>query len=150
MKDNTEYIVKAVAYTSVGYGTWSSEFRGITLNRSENSIILWSAAEGLLKSDATGENVETLIHRSHMKDSYFTDIAWYKNLIYLVSNQSQLSWYNLDTHTQSRVIEVDLVGSIAVDWVGKKLYWSNPKQQLVIFTWTMFSFQQSLSGIGKN
>lgn len=26
---------------------------------------------------------------------------------------------------------MDNVGSMAVDWVGKKIYWSNPKQQLV-------------------
>ncbi|RZC34249.1 proto-oncogene tyrosine-protein kinase ROS, partial [Asbolus verrucosus] len=132
LKENTEYVIKAAAYTNSGKGPWSSEFRGITLSRSINPAIYWSAAKGLLKSDAAGENVETLIHKSHMKNFYFTDMTWYKDQIYLVTNDSHVYWYNTVTHNQGQLIDIDSVGSIAVDWIGKKLYWSNPKRQMII------------------
>lgn len=131
LKENTEYVLKVAAYTKSGKGPWSSEFKGITLNRYKNPIILWSAAEGLLKSNAAGENVETVIHKSRMKGFHFTDITWYQDKIYLVTNNSHVHWYNLTSHKKGQLEDMESVGSIAVDWIGKKLYWSNPKQQLV-------------------
>lgn len=68
--ENTKYIIKTAAYTSAGKGPWSSEFKGKTLripSDGKYASILWSASEGLLKSDVTGENVETLIHKSNLK-----------------------------------------------------------------------------------
>jgi proto-oncogene tyrosine-protein kinase ROS len=70
LKANTEYVIKTAAYTSSGKGPWSSEFRGKTLKIPQDGkypSILWSAAEGLLKSDVTGENVEMLIHNTNLK-----------------------------------------------------------------------------------
>lgn len=67
-----------------------------------------------------------------MHGSYhITDIAWYKDKLYLVTNTTHVYWYNLTTHDTGHLREMDSVGSIAVDWIGRKLYWSNPKQQLV-------------------
>ncbi|KAJ8952660.1 hypothetical protein NQ318_020975, partial [Aromia moschata] len=132
LKENTEYILKVAAYTTAGKGPWSSEFRGTTLIQSKNPMILWSAAEGLLKSNAAGENVETVIHRSRMRNLHFTDITWFKDQIYLVTNDSNVYRYNLTSRKQERLVDIDSVGSIAIDWIGKKLYWSNPKQQLIV------------------
>ncbi|XP_021913370.1 proto-oncogene tyrosine-protein kinase ROS isoform X3 [Zootermopsis nevadensis] len=138
LKANTEYVIKTAAYTSSGKGPWSSEFRGKTLKVPQDgkyASILWSAAEGLLKSDVTGENVEMLIHNTNLKDMHgsyhITDIAWYKDKLYLVTNTTHVYWFNLTTHESGHLREMDSVGSIAVDWIGKKLYWSNPKQQLI-------------------
>jgi len=70
-----------------------------------------------------------------MHGSYhITDIAWYKDKLYLVTNTTHVYWHNLTTHDTGHLREVDSVGSIAVDWIGRKLYWSNPKQQLVCIT----------------
>lgn len=44
---------------------------------------------------------------------------------------SQVYWYNLTTHEIEPLTNIDSVDSIAVDWLGKKLYWSNRKQQVV-------------------
>lgn len=128
---NSEYLIKAAAYTSSGKGPWSSEFRGSTLDFSNKPMILWSAAEGLLSSNAAGEGVDTILHKSRMKNFYFTDLSWYNDQIYLVTNSSYVHWYNLNSHEQGTLIDLDSVGSIAIDWIGMKLYWSNPKQQLV-------------------
>lgn len=132
LKENTEYVIKTAAYTSSGTGPYSSQFRGSTLSSSKKPVIYWSAGKGLLRTDAAGENVETLIHRTAMKKMFFVDMAWYQDLIYLVTNHSQVFWYNMTNHRQGRLIDIDSVGSIAVDWIGKKLYWSNPKRQMVL------------------
>jgi Fibronectin type III domain. len=70
LEANTEYVIKAAAYTSSGRGPWSSEFRGKTLKIPQDgkyASILWSAADGLLKSDVTGDNVELLLQNSELK-----------------------------------------------------------------------------------
>lgn len=97
-------------------------------------MILWSAAEGLLKSDVTGENADSIIHQSMMKNFYFMNVAWYEDQLFLVTNTSQIFWYNTTTHDYGQLMDIESVGSIAVDWIGKKLYWSNPTQQLVSMT----------------
>lgn len=104
----------------------------MTLSESKKSMILWSAAEGLLKSNAAGEVVETLIDKTKMKNYHYIDVTWYKDKIYLVTNTSEVQWLNITSHTQGSWANMDSVRSIAVDWIGKKIYWSNPKQQLVI------------------
>ncbi|XP_046688875.1 proto-oncogene tyrosine-protein kinase ROS-like [Homalodisca vitripennis] len=97
LRPGREYVVRAAAYTTAGMGPWSSEFRGKTLRHSTGvpPTILWSAAEGLLQSDVTGERVETLIHRDNLKDRigyhHITDIAWYRDQLYLVSNTSHVT-----------------------------------------------------------
>lgn len=70
LQPDTEYVMKAAAYTSGGVGPWSAEFRGKTLRMTspeQAPSILWSAAEGLLMSDVIGERVNTLIHRESLK-----------------------------------------------------------------------------------
>ncbi|CAG9858272.1 unnamed protein product [Phyllotreta striolata] len=132
LKENTEYILKVAAYTKSGRGPWSSDFRGITLNSTESPVLLWSAAEGLLKSNAAGENLEVLIDRSTMRDYYYTDIAWIEDQVFLVTNTSLVYRYNTTSKIYDRLVDLDQVGSIAVDWIGMKLYWSSPKQQLIL------------------
>lgn len=145
LKENTDYIITAAAYTSLGEGPWSSEFRGKTLKLAKNGkypLILWSSANGLLKSDATGENVQTVIQKKYLKDYVITDVAWYNEKIYVVTNNSQIFRHNLNTNKFGQILDIDSVGSIAIDWIGKKLYWSNPKQQLVSLICSNFFWRQ--------
>lgn len=136
---NSKYMIRSAAYTSYGRGPWSREYIGATLlNKKEEPFILWAAAEGLLKSDPTGQSVQTMIHDDEMKNFFITNIAWYQQHIYLVTNNSQVFWYDTSTHNLKKLI--DSVGSIGIDWIGKKLYWSNPKQQMVSYTWHELSY----------
>ncbi|KAK6636659.1 hypothetical protein RUM43_010321 [Polyplax serrata] len=139
LDEDTEYIIKSAAYTSSGNGPWSSEFKGRTLKTPKSGrypSILWSASEGLLESDVTGDEVETLIAHEKLKsnsgDYHFVDISWYRDMLYLVTNTTKVHWYNMTSHDYGQLHHLDSVGSIAVDWIGRKLYWSNPKQQLII------------------
>ncbi|XP_045468365.1 proto-oncogene tyrosine-protein kinase ROS isoform X2 [Harmonia axyridis] len=131
LAENSKYMIRTAAYTTYGRGPWSREFTGATLlNKKEEPFILWAANEGLLVSDPIGQNVKTLIHANEMKHFFIADIAWYKQNIYLVTNNSQVYWYNTSSNELKKLI--DSVGSIGIDWIGKKLYWSNPKQQMMI------------------
>ncbi|XP_068617317.1 proto-oncogene tyrosine-protein kinase ROS [Battus philenor] len=134
LKQDTEYTIKVAAGTESGSGPWSSEFVGKTLASSPttlHSTLLWSGPDGLLQTDLTGDNLQTLIHRAHLKNFYITDISWYRDKLYLVTNASTVMWYNTTSHEKGLMTNMDNVGSLAVDWVGKKIYWSNPKQQLI-------------------
>lgn len=71
------------------------------------------------------------LYRAFLKNVYITDISWYRDKLYLVTNASTVMWYNATSHQMGQMPNMDNVGSLAVDWVGKKIYWSNPKQQLV-------------------
>lgn len=72
-----------------------------------------------------------IFFRSRLKNVHITDISWYRDILYLVTNASTVMWYNITSHEEGFMPDMDNVGSLAVDWVGKKIYWSNPKQQLV-------------------
>ncbi|KAL2717170.1 proto-oncogene tyrosine-protein kinase ROS isoform X4 [Vespula squamosa] len=134
LREKSKYSIKAAAYTTAGRGPWSTEFRGRTLRNGSRASILWSANEGLLKSDVTGENIDTLIYKTNLKDSenayHIVDVSWYKDMLYIVGNNSVLYQYNFTTHVKTK-LNIHSVGSVAVDWISKKLYWANPKQQII-------------------
>lgn len=138
LREDTPYVVKAAAYTSAGVGPWSSEFRARTLrSHPPPATVLWSAAEGLLRSDVTADRVEVLVHAASLRDGrsaapfHAAGLAWWRDRVYLAANTSMVYVYNLTSRELARLQHLDNVGSIAVDWVGQRLYWSNPKQQLV-------------------
>ncbi|XP_071571413.1 proto-oncogene tyrosine-protein kinase ROS isoform X4 [Temnothorax nylanderi] len=134
LRERSEYSIKAAAYTSAGRGPWSTEFRGRTLRNGSHASILWSSNEGILRSDVTGENIDTLVNKATLKDSenefYIIDVSWYKDVLYIVGNNSALYRYNVSNH-QKMKLNIHSVGSVAVDWISKKLYWANPKQQII-------------------
>lgn len=100
-----------------------------------HASILWSSNEGLLRSDVTGENIDTLVSKTSLKESesefHIVDVSWYKDVLYIVGNNSALYRYNVSNHQKTKLLNIHSVGSVAVDWLSKKLYWANPKQQIV-------------------
>ncbi|XP_071445601.1 proto-oncogene tyrosine-protein kinase ROS [Hetaerina americana] len=102
-------------------------------------LVLWSADAGLMASDITGDSVSMLIHKDNLKDPtpngdsfHVQDAAWLgSDMLFLVANTTRLYWLNTTSHTWGGVGDIRYVGSVAVDWIGLRLYWSNPKQQLI-------------------
>ncbi|XP_014249043.1 proto-oncogene tyrosine-protein kinase ROS [Cimex lectularius] len=131
-----QYFLKTAAATSSGVGPWSGAFTGTTLTSEGRARLIWSSSDsGLLTTDPTGQDEEILLHSDQLQGSQrkyqITGISWYEDQLYLVTNGSGVLWYNVTTRESGKVADLTSVGSIAVDWVGKKLYWSNPKQQLI-------------------
>ncbi|XP_014482097.1 PREDICTED: proto-oncogene tyrosine-protein kinase ROS isoform X2 [Dinoponera quadriceps] len=134
LRESSQYYIRVAAYTSAGRGPWSTEFRGRTLRDGSRTTILWSSNEGLLKSDVTGENIDTLINKASLKEAgsefHIVDVSWYKDVLYIVGNNSALYRYNISNHQKIK-LNIHSVGSVAVDWISKKLYSANPKQQII-------------------
>lgn len=131
---DTVYTIKTAAYTNYGKGPYSSEYKGRSLKLSKNRdhpIFLWSTEDGLLRSDSTGENIKTLIHKTIMKNQYCKGISWYEDVLFIVTNTSKILHFNMTSHHYNILENIESANSIAVDWIGKKMYWSNAKQQSV-------------------
>lgn len=122
------------AYTTGGSGQWSQEFKAKTLKTSDERFLIWSSNEGLMQSDVTGENITTLLPKEELGDFFVTDITWFENLLYIVAN-STLRIYNRDSRSLHKATELGFVGGVAVDWIGRRLYWSNPMQQVINRGW---------------
>jgi len=75
-----------------------------------------------------------LVNKAILKESendfHIVDVNWYKDVLYIVGNNSVLYRYNVSNHHKTK-LNIHSVGSVAVDWISKKLYWANPKQQIV-------------------
>ncbi|XP_025159700.1 proto-oncogene tyrosine-protein kinase ROS isoform X2 [Harpegnathos saltator] len=134
LRESSQYYIRVAAYTSAGRGPWSTEFRGRTLRNGSRTSILWSSNEGLLKSDVTGENIDTLIDKTSLKESgsefHIVDVSWYKDVLYFVGNNTALYRYNVSSHQRTKLM--NSVAGIAVDWISKKLYWAYPKNQIIV------------------
>ncbi|XP_065076468.1 proto-oncogene tyrosine-protein kinase ROS isoform X3 [Ochlerotatus camptorhynchus] len=126
-----EYVIKAAAYTDAGQGPWSTEFRVRTLKDSHDRHMVWSGSEGLLRSDVIGDSVETLIGQTELEDGVVTDITWFDNILYVVSN-STLLFYNQSEAGVSKLRDLESVECVAVDWIGRRLYFYNPSQQMIV------------------
>lgn len=126
-----EYLIKAAAYTDAGQGPWSSEFRVRTLKDTHDRHLVWSSSEGILRSDVIGDSVETLISRTELEDGEVTDIGWFENILYVVSS-STLMFYNQSESGVTKLREMESVECVAVDWIGRRLYYYNPSQQMIM------------------
>ncbi|KAG7298948.1 hypothetical protein JYU34_017414 [Plutella xylostella] len=134
LKENTEYVVRVAAVTESGSGPWSTEFIGRTLEATPSTLqskLILYGSDGLLQTNLVGEDLKTLIHRDQLKNLDITDMASYSDKLYLVTNESTVMWYNTTTNERGYMENMDDVGGVAVDWVGQRIYWSNPKQQLI-------------------
>lgn len=130
LSPDTLYSFKVTAYTSGGFGSTSQEFHSRTLKNLDKRYLIWASNDGLMESDVIGENIITLLSREELGDVQINDISWYENLLYIVTGNT-LKIYN---RTDGRIIkigEINSVGGVAVDWLGRRLYWSSPSQQTI-------------------
>lgn len=127
---NKLYAFKVTAYTSGGYGQCSKEFKAKTLKSSDERHLIWASNEGLMQSDVTGENIITLISKEELGDVIVSDVTWFEDLLYIVAN-STLRLYNRTSGLMTKFDKFDNIGGVAVDWIGRRLYWSNPYQQII-------------------
>lgn len=134
LRANTNYKFRVAAYTEAGRGPWGTEFRTRTIRSKDDRYLLWSTREnGLLASDVLGENIEELIGKDELADHVITDMAWHEDVVYFVLNR-QLRYYNRTSRTVASVgIGMDSLQmqSIAVDWLGMRLYWFNVDKQVI-------------------
>jgi len=59
-------------------------------------------------------------------------VAWYEDCVFYVVNSSKINWLNLTSRQGSTLEDINSVQSIAIDWLGRKIYWADPSKQSVI------------------
>lgn len=69
------------------------------------------------------------------KNSSLNDIAWYEDCVYYVVNTNEIKWLNLTSRQGGTLEGINSVQSIAIDWLGRKIYWADPSKQLVIINY---------------
>ncbi|XP_025412408.1 proto-oncogene tyrosine-protein kinase ROS isoform X3 [Sipha flava] len=133
LTSSTNYVLKVAAYSSSGQGPWSSEFVVKTLNH--NVSVLWGNAQQILISDIMGDYIQSISldeNDKTIKNSSLNDVAWYEDCVYYVVNSSKINWLNLTSHQNSTLEGINSVQSIAIDWLGRKIYWADPSKQLIL------------------
>jgi len=66
------------------------------------------------------------------KNSSLDDVAWYEDCVFYVVNSTKINWLNLTSRQGSTLEDINSVQSIAIDWLGRKIYWADPSKQSVI------------------
>lgn len=78
IKPYTRYSLKVGAYSASGRGPWSTEFHGRSFRApgpgQKEATIVWGAEEGLIQTDTTGDNLETLVHADMLRVNYFVTL----------------------------------------------------------------------------
>uniref|UniRef100_A0A182SVI8 Tyrosine-protein kinase receptor n=1 Tax=Anopheles maculatus TaxID=74869 RepID=A0A182SVI8_9DIPT len=132
---NRVYTVRAAAFTAAGRGPWSREFRVRTLRPESQHHLVWASTDGIVRSDVIGEHVSTLIPGSSELDGVaVTSLAWHARILYVVSNSTLRLYREPSTPggEWTKLRELESVECVAIDWIGERLYYSNPAQQLIV------------------
>ncbi|KAG1702093.1 Proto-oncogene tyrosine-protein kinase ROS [Nymphon striatum] len=135
LKESTRYSIKVLAHSAGGKGPWSDVFTGQTFKKGSNKgypYMLWSSQDGLVKANIVGDEVESLLSSLSLNNSVITDIAWHGNLLIFTTNASQVYSYDINSlNPLQHLRKIKSASSIAFDWLGKKIYWSNAEQQVI-------------------
>lgn len=129
LKPETRYRFRVAAYTHAGYSPFSVEFRGQTLKMPHDRQIIWASHDGLIQSDILGDNIYTLISQQKL-DCNITNVEWFEDVLFFVCNYSLYS-FNRTTNITEKLNIKDSMQAIALDWIGRRLYWFNPIHQVI-------------------
>lgn len=130
LTSNTNYKFRVAAYTSAGIGPFSTEFRARTMKSAHDRSLIWSSYYGLVQSDILAEHLHILIPYDSLGHKNITDIAWFEDILYLVCNHS-LYYFNRTSKQIEQFYTMDSVQTIAIDWIGRRLYWYNSAHQMI-------------------
>ncbi|XP_031638812.1 proto-oncogene tyrosine-protein kinase ROS-like [Contarinia nasturtii] len=130
LKPNTKYRFRVNAYTNAGSGPYSVEYMGQTLKKADNREIVWSSHDGLIQSDILAEKMHTLIPQLTLNACNISNLEWFEDILYYVCGKLLYS-FNRTTNDTKKLDVKDSVQAIAVDWIGRRLYWFNPLHQVL-------------------
>lgn len=142
LKPSATYSVRVLAYSASGHGPSSPTVQGKTLREtSYNVSLIWASATGIYSTDVLGDSVHKLVPAVQWASSvgrhnpYISSLAWHKgSSLYFALSNGSVFHYDADRSTPkvTQVLGVSYAQSIAYDYIGQKLYWSNPKQQMIL------------------
>lgn len=131
LEPSTRYRFRVSAYTSAGYSPHSVEFRGETMDSSHDRHLIWASHDGLVQSDILGDSVHILVPHHKYTNCNISTIEWFEDILLFVCN-SQLYAFNRTTNITEKIGMADSIQAMAVDWIGRRLYWFNPMHQFIV------------------
>ncbi|XP_059177002.1 proto-oncogene tyrosine-protein kinase ROS-like isoform X2 [Physella acuta] len=124
LQPNSEYSIRVRAKTQKTDGPWSQIFVGTTLLKDDLTVLLGIADGKILQNNLTDSSEKAIVNFL----SKPIDIIWYNDIILWVTDKGNLSFYN-QTSKQKRSVKDSITAfCTAYDWLGNKVYWSDPRQ----------------------
>ncbi|XP_042860873.1 proto-oncogene tyrosine-protein kinase ROS-like [Penaeus japonicus] len=136
LRPGTFYIIKVQAYSLGGKGPWSREFRGRTLDATQDAPqLVWATEDKIVMSNLVGSESSVLVSQetlqAKLKGEKIVDLAFFRDtLVMAVSNQSVVLM-NMSASTFAEVPNTHGVLSVSVDWLTQRLFWANPHRQMI-------------------
>jgi hypothetical protein len=120
----------------------SLPFRGRTLRETGYNIsFLWGSDSGLYSSDPLGENVHRLVFPAQWKEAEenwtISSLTWHETTsVFFSTNNGSVFGYDggrgMATSGVKHLKGISYAQSLAFDYMGERLYWSNPKKQALL------------------
>ncbi|CAG7731891.1 unnamed protein product [Allacma fusca] len=142
LRPSSAYEIQILAYSSSGRGPLSVLLRGKTLRETAFNIsLLWASQMGLYSTDTLGENVQQLVSAQqfipNVQGLMISSLAWHDHAsVYFALTNGTIFHYVAENQTTNpkltQIRSISYAHSIAFDYIGQKLYWSNPKRQAIL------------------
>ncbi|XP_078617341.1 proto-oncogene tyrosine-protein kinase ROS-like isoform X1 [Branchiostoma floridae x Branchiostoma japonicum] len=130
LEKGTQYSFSVRAYSQGGQGPWSSSFVGKVYSQvSTSPSLMLVTPEGVVRSNIDGSSVQTV--QPNITDA--ADLAWMDTNLYYVTSGGDVAYWNISGEVQevSPLPWVTSARAVAVDWIGRKLYWANSAQHRI-------------------
>eukprot|EP00058_Branchiostoma_floridae_P027612 XP_002613103.1 hypothetical protein BRAFLDRAFT_125708 [Branchiostoma floridae] len=130
LEKGTQYSFSVRAYSQGGQGPWSSTFVGKVYSHvSTAPSLMLVTPEGVVRSNIDGSSVQTV--QPNITDA--ADLAWMDTNLYYVTSGGDVAYWNISGEVQevSPLPWVTSARAVAVDWIGRKLYWANSAQHRI-------------------
>lgn len=102
----------------------------ITFSKDNKSFIVWSTDRGFYQSSLVGENFRLIENFNDTNGPNVTQISWHDGLIYNVLKNFSVVRYDFINNSSIVLANISTNG-IAIDWLSKKLYWSDLRKNIV-------------------
>ncbi|KAK6171122.1 hypothetical protein SNE40_019378 [Patella caerulea] len=122
------YSIRVKAVSDTGTGPWSEVFIGRTLKKEIIPVKIYVAGQGeILEHDLRKHEVKNVIKTS----TKITDLAWHNDMVMWTTSSGELYRYDRHTGQQSTIKEAHIASCLAYDWLGKKIFWSEPDKRVI-------------------
>ncbi|XP_025097919.1 proto-oncogene tyrosine-protein kinase ROS-like isoform X4 [Pomacea canaliculata] len=121
---DTVYFVRIRAKSDAGTGPWSSYFVGRTMEKESVAVHVLLGVPGMIIE----KDLNSLAHSSVVNfSSEARDLSWFGDLILWTTTGGDMFMFNRTNGEKTQLTNIRNAYCVAYDWLGKKIFWSEPK-----------------------